>query len=43
MNHLLRANNVESVGGSFLIVKITAAGLLPMSRQTVLITKGVAY
>jgi len=43
MNHFLRANNVETVGGSFPIVKITAAGLLPMSRQTVLITKGVAY
>jgi hypothetical protein len=43
MNHFLRANDVHSVGGSFPIVKITAAGLLPMSRQTVLITKGVAY
>jgi hypothetical protein len=43
MNHFLRANNVQSVGGSFPIVKITAAGLIPMTRQTVFITKGGAY
>jgi hypothetical protein len=43
MNHFLRANNVESVGGSFPIVKISAAGLFPMSRSTVLITKRMAY
>jgi hypothetical protein len=43
MNHFLRANNVESVGGSFPIVKITSAGIIPMSRTVVLINKGVAY
>jgi proteasome subunit B (beta)-like protein len=43
MNHFLRANNVENVGGSFPIVKISAAGLFPMSRSTVLITQGMAY
>ena|SRR5579862_1279330 len=43
MNHFLRANNIESVGGSFPIVKITSAGIIPMARSTVLIKKGVAY
>jgi hypothetical protein len=43
MNHFLRANNVETVGGSFPIVKVTSAGIIPMSRTTVLINKGIAY
>lgn len=43
MYHFLRTANVESVGGSFPIVKITSAGIIPMSRTNVLINKGVAY
>jgi hypothetical protein len=43
MNHFLRANNVGSVGGSFTIAKITSAGIVPMSRTTVLINERVAY
>jgi hypothetical protein len=41
--HFLRSDNVESVGGAFTMVKLTAAGPIPFTRETLDISKKEAY
>jgi hypothetical protein len=43
MTHFLRSDNVESVGGSFTMVKLTATGPIPFTRETLDMSKKEAY